>query len=239
MMARRALAVWICLAVGGCVTATPRESPHIPSKEFFSKVRVVAQAPMTLPSGLSDEKIQALHATFQQLIAEAVRARGFSVIPYTQTLGTSTRLLRELGGVFDPNTGKVEEEKFRVYREYLRREVRAEFKADAVVSARFVHIRAQYSGSTARWHGASQQIAPSGSILGELVLGRSAGTVPALSLFVWIEDTMSGASIWSALGGVHVLSKRESGQWVPVPVEAALSDAARNRDAVKIAFQSF
>ena len=227
--------VGLIVLLNGCATSTPSQNFDIPREEFFAQVRVIAQAPMILPSGMSPEKTQVIHAKFQQLLAEAAQQRGFTVIPALQTYQISDRLLRELGGALDP---RKDLQKLRVYRDYLRREIRERFRADAVLAAEIIPVTAKYSGTTARWHGASQSIAATGLSVTELLFGEHAGTVPAFSLLVWVEDAVSGARLWSGLGGVHVLSKREAGKWAPVPVEDALSDQARCRDAVKFAFKS-
>jgi len=223
--------VWL---FSGCATAT--QPQNLTSREeFSSRIEVIAQAPMILPGGMGAEQTQIVHATFQQLMADALERRGFAVIAARQTYQISDRLVRDLGGAFDP---RKDLQKLSVYRDHLRRELRETFRADALLIAEIIPVAARYSGATARWHGASQRIATDGLRVAEFFSGDNTGTVPAFSLQVWMVDAVSGARLWSGFSGVHVLSKRGADTWVPVPVEQALSDQTRNRNAVEIAFKS-
>jgi hypothetical protein len=224
--------VWL---FSGCAASTPSQNVDALRREISSRIRVVAQAPMILPGGMGAEKAQAIHAAFQQLMADALEQRGFTVIPARQTYQISDRLIRDLGGAFDP---RKDLEKFRVYRDSLRHEIRETVGVDAIVSAEIVPVTATYSSATARWDSAAQNAVTGGLGVAELLFGANAGTVPALSLLVSMEDAVSGERMWSGLSGVHVLSKREANKWVPIPVEKALSDQTRNRNAVRIVFRS-
>jgi len=237
-MREKRILLGLLLLLGGCATAAPPEDFTVPPKEFFARVRVIAQAPMFSARGMSREKAQALSQMFERLMAERLTRQGFTLIPAAETLAISARLVRDLGGLFDPNTGREDEEKVRVYLEYLRRELKERFRADAVLTANLVQIKAPYSGVTARWHGTSQAIASGGAALAGLLFGPASGTVQALSLSAWIDDAASGRRLWVGFGGIHLLSKREGDKWVNIPLEEALGDSERNREAVVIAFQS-
>jgi hypothetical protein len=190
---------------------------------------------MILPQGMSEERTRAVHALFQRMIADAITREGITLIPLARTHQISDQLVQDLGGVFDPKTGRAHEEKFGVFLEYFRREVNDQLKADAVVMAVIVPGKAPYSGAEARWHGTSQTIGAAASF--SAFSGRAEGTVPVISLSVVIDDALTGARLWSGLGGISVLSKREAGKWITIPLEEALGDPERNRAAVGIAFQ--
>jgi hypothetical protein len=126
--------------------------------------------------------------------------------------------------------------------------VKARFGADALVLPYLRTVTASFNpalfgGVDAKWDGASESML-SGTF-DKILPPQVRGTVPALSLFVRIED-LGGSLLYSNAGGIQLLQKlapaggRFSGDtFVPVPQSELLADQARIQQAVSYALQPF
>ena len=142
----------------------------------------------------------------------------------------------QVGGYFNPVTGKRDETKFKTVREYTLREISTKFNADAILYAAIVPVRAQWSGRTASWDGVEEPIKSTGAQIVEAFLfgTTSRGTVGALSLAVIVEDR-NGVDMYINSGGIQVLAKISGGEFIPVPRHELFANEERNVAAVNIA----
>jgi hypothetical protein len=185
---------------------------------------------------------------FHPAIETRLTEAGFTVIPAEQTREIWDTKAKELGGFFDQQTGQLDEAKVNALLGHVREQVKARFGADALVlpyvravTANFNHVL--FGGVDAKWDGASESML-SGTF-DKILPPQVRGTVPALSLFVRIED-LGGSLLYSNAGGIQLLQKlapasgRFTGDnFVPVPRSGILADQARIQQAVSYALEPF
>ena len=223
----------LVFVAAGCATRTPYNPFKVSRETFFGHTKTIAMTPFMLPSDL--ENPEPVRTEFESLIEAKLRSAGFSVVASGDYADIWKRVTEQMGGYFDPVTGKQDEAKFKAAQEHARREIATKSSADALVHAGFTVVGAAFASGTAQWNGTSEPVGTGGfwaQLLGNL--GGLQGKIPALSLLVIIED-VNGAEEYANAGGVQLLSKVSYGKFVPVPRDALFADKARNAAAVSIA----
>jgi hypothetical protein len=139
----------------------------------------------------------------------------------------------EMSGFYDPVTGVRDEEKVKVVRMQMYRELKAKFNIDAMLFSDIAVVPAKLDSDRARWDGASETAAT--KKFWKAVLGIShSGTVPALSLRVMLSDT-DDRDLYENAGGIQVLAKAGVGGLQNVPRAQLFADEERNLRAVHLA----
>jgi hypothetical protein len=230
------LAVTLAFALvsGGCVTTPPYDPFKVPREEIYSKIKTIALAPVGIPGNIQDP--DAVKAKFEALIEAKLREAGFTIVPSRETAGIWDRMNKQLGGMFDPVTGKRDETKFKSVREHFLREVETKFKADAVLHPNIRTVMARFAGGQANWDGVSESLSPTEGFMGMLSVGQFQGTVGALSLVVTIEN-IHGVDAYVNGGGIQLVSKLSGGKFIPVLPGLLLTNEARNTAAANIALE--
>jgi hypothetical protein len=138
-----------------------------------------------------------------------------------------------MSGFYDPVTGVRDEEKVKVVRMQMYRELKAKFNIDAMLFSDIAVVPAKLDSDRARWDGASETAAT--KKFWKAVLGIShSGTVPALSLRVMLSDT-DDRDLSENAGGIQVLAKAGVGGLQNVPRAQLFADEERNLKAVHLA----
>ena len=222
------------VAVGGCATASPSNPFAIPEEEFRTKVKRIALAPLAVPPQLGVPEPTKLRV--DALIETKLREAGFATFPASEWGEVFTRTQQEVGGLFDPRTGGLDDAKVKTIVARTIEDIRGRFQLDAVLLPRVQVVKANFVGAWARWDGVSDALA---SGLSVLATSGVSGTVPALSLVVSI-DSPDGLALYRRGAGIQVLEKlapvteRLSGKWLaPVPREEVLANEERNLTAVE------
>jgi hypothetical protein len=217
----------------GCAQVAPPYEPFkIPRNEFFARTKVVALAPVGFT--VNPENQESASTQFESLLDQKLRELGFTVVPSTEYKAIWERLTKQMGGIFDPITGKRDDNKLKTVRGYLLEELRTQHRADALLHPVIQVVKAPFNAGHARWHGTAESIIPEG-FLAAFFMADSAGTTSALSLLITIED-MNGVDLYVQAGGIQVLAKLTSGrQFVSIPQNQLLTNAERNKAAVNIA----
>lgn len=217
---------------GGCATTAPYNPFKIPQEEFYGKIKTIALAPVGVPSDLEDP--DPVKAKFESLIEAKLREAGFSVVSSREAADIFDKMNKQLGGIFDPVTGKRDETKFKAVREHALRELETKFKADAVLYPNIRPGTARFAGGRASWDGTSESLSTTEGILGAFLVGQLQGTATALSLIVTIEN-IHGVDAYVNGGGIQLSAKISGGEFVPVPRSQLFADEKRNAAAVNIA----
>ncbi|HEX9201022.1 MAG TPA: hypothetical protein VF865_15795, partial [Acidobacteriaceae bacterium] len=145
------------LIAAGCATAPPYNPFKIAEEEFHGKIKTIALAPVGVPGDLGDP--DPVKAEFESLIEAKLREAGFSVVPSRESAEIFNNMNKQLGGIFDPVTGKRDETKLKTAQEHARRELGAKFKADAVLYPGISLGVASFAGGSASWGGTSESLA--------------------------------------------------------------------------------
>jgi hypothetical protein len=217
---------------GGCATTPPYNPFKIAQEEFYGKIKTIALAPVGVPMGLEDP--DPVKAKFESLVEAKLREAGFSVVSSRESAGIFESMNKQLGGMFDPVTGKRDETKFKTVREHFLREVQTKFKADAVLYPNIRVVTASFAGGQASWDGTKESLSTTEGFMGLLLVGQLRGTAPALSLVVTIED-IHGVDAYVNGGGIQLSSKISAGNFVPVPRNQLFNSDERNAAAVNFA----
>jgi len=222
-------------ALAGCAIAPPSNPFQISEEQFRTRVKRIALAPIAvLPHlGISESA----KTRFDSLIEAKLQEAGFATLSAKNWGEIFTRIEQEVGGLFDPRTGSLDETKVKTVLARTANEVRSKFQFDAVLFPRVHVVKASWGGFRAEWDGVSET-------LGSLFFAPNAsGTMSALSLNVSINGPEPGAPAqYRHRAGIQVLEKllpiteRLFGKlFVPVPQEELLTNDERNRAAVEIA----
>jgi len=228
----------------GC--AKPYDPFRVPQDELRQRVKTIAVARVVVPPNVDGPG--GASAKFHPALETRLEAAGFKVVPAEQVREVWDAKAKELGGMFDPQTGTLNEEKANALMSHVRGQMKERFRADALVLPYVRTVSARYSsmpfaGITARWDGASESIVT--STVDNVLTPDINGTVPALSLFVRIED-LTGTVLYVKAGGIQVVQKLvsmpnafRSNNFVPVPKSELFADPQRIQQAVNYALEPF
>jgi hypothetical protein len=223
------------LAIAGCVSTAPRYNPFkVAETEIRQKVKRIALFPVSLPTDLDDP--DPVKAKFEALISAKLKEGGFVPVPSQELDAIWKRMKEQLGGFFDPITGKRDEAKFKTAREHALREIQAKTKADAVLhpSIQFIKVNfyPNFYMNEASWHGTSESMLTGGfwGFFGS----QLSGTTTALSLYVTVED-INGVDMYANAGGIQLAYKLSGQSFVAVPRQQLFADEQRNQGAVNVA----
>lgn len=230
----------LVLVGAGCATGPPAYNPFkVSQDEIYGKVKTIVLAPVIVPVNLADP--EPVKVKFESILEAKLREAGFSVVPSKEGAGIWKQMTEQVGGFFDPVSGKRDDAKYRTVREHTFRELRARFQVDAVLHPAIVPVRAQWEGLTASWDGTEESITSFGDAFKEALpyalFGISVtrhGAVGALSLVVSIED-VNGVDMYVNAGGIQLLAKISGGNFVGVPRHELFANEERNVAAVNIA----
>jgi hypothetical protein len=193
----------LLLALVACACASsPKHNPFkVPRETFFPMLKVVALAPVRVPADLGDP--EPVRARYAELITAQLRSAGLEVVGPAQVGPILDARTNELGGIFDPHTGKLDDSKVKALYSGAMKELKARYRADALVEPSIRVVMAKLRRDTARWHGVSQDASQG---LLEHALGSHTGVIPALSLYAMLWDA-NGELLYSKPGGIEVLVK--------------------------------
>lgn len=213
---------WL-LASGAALALAPRQGG-----------KTIALSSINLPS-----ELRGMHgrgARFDSLITSQLRTTGFTIVPAQASESIWLRLRDSVGGYYDTYTGKLVEAKLDVVHTATLRELHARYGADGWLHTKIAFVGASFTGGKVKWHGTEQTSGARGGI-GGFLLGTKTGTVPALSLFVVLEDT-AGKELYSGVGGIELAVQIQGGLPAYIPQLMLLNDEARNIAAVHLALDS-
>lgn len=213
---------WALVLVAGAVLGPPQG------------VRTIAVSSISLPREL--RSLPGPRAQFDSLITSSLRSEGFAVVPPQVSESIWLRLRDSIGGYYDSYTGKLIDAKLEEVHLGTLRELHARHAVDAWLHPEIEVVGAPFTGGKVKWHGTEQESGATGG-LGGFLFGTKRGSVPALSLFVSLEDTV-GKDIYAGVGGIELTSRIKGDRFVDVPWPSLLRDGARNVAAVHLALDS-
>ncbi len=214
----------------GCATTPPYEPYQVPREQFHAKVRTIGVAELAVPSDL--ENPDAVKQRFEAMIIQRLESQGFRTVPSEKVMPVWDEMEAQMGGMFNPMTGELDQKKFDTARLHLLQEIATQFGADALLHTTIGVVDAKFESGTAHWCGSSQRMQSVGSTLLDGLGGMtSAGTIKATCLFVVIED-MSGVDLYKDMGGIEVLGRLVIGGFEPRPQTELFIDVERNHAAV-------
>ena len=141
-----------------------------------------------------------------------------------------------MGGYYDTYTGKRVDARYEAVRTATMTELKTRYQADVWLHPVIRVVGARFTGGKVKWHGVEEQSGAAGG-LGGFLFGSKTGAVPALSLFVFVED-MAGKGLYTGVGGLRLIDRIQGDRFVPVPRDSLFNDGARNATAIHLALDS-
>lgn len=218
--AGRVTRLTICLALSG-------------SGLSAQAVRLV-QTPVRVAFPLS--QAAPVRSMFDSLLGARLSEQGFQVVPAPVYDSIWLRFRDSVGGFYDPFTGRVVDSLFLVVWRRTSETLAAGYGAQAIAYATLQVLQLPFGGGKVEWFGAAEESGGRGGVAG-LVLGRTRGTLPGITLVVTVEN-LEGQRLARRLGGVQLLERIEGGKFVEVPREKLFSDPVLMTRAVRHATDS-
>jgi len=197
----RGMALLVALALAACTPLKPIEP--VPTAwrlgaERRPRPKTVCLHPTQIPAGIPEpqRKIDSLEFIFNQRLTEV----GFTVVPSAKVEESWQAITKREGGVFDPDTGRRDEDRYQRIADRARAEMKTTLGCDVFLAPTVSMVLAPWTEGIAEWDGRRD------SLQG----GRNAfGRVPAFSLWVAILD-LDGEEIYFGTGGIEVAAELQS-----------------------------
>jgi hypothetical protein len=142
----------------------------------------------------------------------------------------------ELGGYFDPATGRIDREKYDRIEAAAARDVVTTHGADAFLRSRVTLESARWDNFGARWCNVAQKVQPDLTTFMDMAAGvTERGDVPATCLRVRLDDAR-GTMLYGGEGGIELLATSSDGTGLE-PIGAIFQNEERNAVAVEIALR--
>ncbi len=183
----------------------------VPARRVYPAIAAIALAPVVPPPDVHVSAAAA--ARIDSVIEAELTDAGFRVVPAVEYGRIWDRILRQMGGFFDPITGERDEQKFAAARRELLNELQGRFDTQVVMYAELELVDAAVEDGLADWDGMTQRIGRKNTIdvrfrqsfeRGEFG-GRDDGVVSAVSLLLAV-DGADGAELYRNFGGLEVVS---------------------------------
>ncbi len=211
----------------------------VPRENFLARTRMIALSPLDVPDDL--EQPEPVATLFDSLLTEALQEAGFGIVPADVVSDIWGHGTDSVGGYYDPMTGRPDTSKLNPLRRYLKRRLREEHGADAILFPEISVVDAPYADGTAKWDGTSQAVTGFLAALLSAIANTQlpAGTAQGLSLDVQLES-VEGGVVFTNRGGIELWAKpdRDGSQLNWVPRDKLFLDAKRNRKSVRVALGS-
>jgi len=125
----------LVLAVALAATARGEEfNPYeIPTAQFTAQVHTIALRPVRVLPEVGDPT--AVRERIETRIADALRTKGYGVVPPAAFAALWRQMSEKLGGTFDPLTGATRKDVYEAARDHVGRELKRLYQADAVLTA--------------------------------------------------------------------------------------------------------
>jgi hypothetical protein len=226
--------VCLLLASGAWAAKNKEYDPfQIPREQFLTSIKIIALRSPTLPDGLS--KPDEVSATFESLITAELTRAGIGVVPSKEFDQLWKQDADSIGGLYDATTGKLDPVKLKELRGTVGRALKERFNADAVLFPQFKVVSAKFNSGRASWDGVKQTMTK--GFWGGLAGGNTYGTIPAISLVVFIDND-DGKDLFINSGGLQVKVKLGGGmKFVDLPTDSLFTDSERNAAAVSEALK--
>jgi len=228
--------VFLVAAITGCVT---RYDPFVISRsEIYERVDTLAMMPLQCPEFDRKEEVS---ARYEALITERLEAAGFKVIPSEESSSIRNSMVEQLGGIYDPNTGQVAEEKRQAVSDHLVQEMNAKFDIDAYIVPKIERVKAGWSGNSAAWGGVTETVSGKTGFWASFKNSNMSGTIPAMSLVVVLRDKTDSEGYYVGIGGIQLIGhygETFAGGFADIPKSEWFVDEEKDVTAVTLALSA-
>ena len=206
--------------------ALAQEDPYfIDKRDFRKQYKTIALSPVDAVEIFNVSGSVA--AALEEEITKRLERRGYTVLPSSVLGGIRAEMEQHVGGLEDPETGKVSPARQRAVRDHATRELWFRHDIDAIATIRVAIVDATFQKGRAEWDGASQKLLAEGRDRGY------GGNIRASSVVLGIFDP-SGRLLYLNYGGLELLQKRVEAKLLPLPASDYFADEKRVRKAAEI-----
>lgn len=147
-------AALVMVLLQGCASQPPYDPFKTPAADVRQRVHTIAIAPLSASPNQLD--IDAARMAIEEQAAARLRAGGYDVVPSAETERVWRRAAAEVGGVFDPVSGEVDEPRRDAVQAAIYRDLAAEHRADAVLYLRVAPIAIYLPGGSVEYCGVEE-----------------------------------------------------------------------------------
>lgn len=219
----------LCGLVAGLLAsacATPYDPFRIPATELRERVRTIALAPLLVYVGVADRALA--REQIEPLVSARLAAGGFQVVASAEMERIWRSAAADVGDVFDPVTGKVDQERYDLVEASVYHELRAEHDADAVLWMRVASVELHRAGADITYCGTSDAVYWP---VGTFSVLETATLVVASCLSATLYD-MEERELYSIRSGLEPIETFARQTLAERPFEERLQDPARLQQAV-------
>ncbi|WP_298772695.1 hypothetical protein [uncultured Shewanella sp.] len=223
--------VLLLVFLSGC-QSTSAYNPYKADKNMIlTNVKRVGLMPTNLLVEVPNEEEK--RGYFNAQLQGVFEQKGFEVIPAEEWRHIYDTVKAKSGDLFDAKTGKADKDKFKAIKEEVLAIYQKEFHVDAFVYSGVMVVKANWDRSTAHWDGATASTTGREGFWANFFGPQATGTMGALSFLVNIED-VKGESLFVEFGGIQLLSRVSSRDFVPVSKEDLLANNQINDNAIAL-----
>jgi len=204
---------------------------RLPVETLRSRVRRIAIRPISVPQHPAERLVASI---FEAALNDTLVKSGYAVVPWRDYQDVVGETVLQLGGAYDPVTGKLDGAKRIALKAAIAEALAKCCQVDAVMTASFERRHAAFGGDgIAHWDGVSQNIFGEDKPANVSSPPRE-GVQPALSLDVRLEDLQDNA-LYEGRGGVQLTVKYETSGNTPLSPYSLLTNKEKAARAVSIA----
>jgi hypothetical protein len=175
-------------------------------------------------------------ALFDSLILVRLGEAGYSIVTPDSTQPVWEQVRDSVGGLYDPVTGKRDDERLKVIRHRTKETLKLRFGADYFVSGFVTAVAVAFNGGKAKWAGIEEKTGAPGG-LGGALFGSYAGRIRGLSLVILISR-LDDSLAYQGSGGLQLLDKVSGGELTRVPQDSLFADRPRMLQGLRLALDS-
>lgn len=177
---------------------------------------------------------EALAADFEAELAKYLTEASFMIIDSNEFKQRAERIKKDIGPVFDPNTGDPIEDRVKAIANYTVREYLAAYNIDAFVDPSIYIVSANWYSNQAAWDGIEEPTTGKEGFWANLTAPDAYGTIPAISFGIEISNVYGDLRYFKR-GGIELCNHVKGTSFVTVPEYELLQDLEKNHKAVKLA----
>jgi hypothetical protein len=228
MRAGRSRGLWAFggLAAAILACAKPYDPFRIPAAELRERVRTIALVPLRVSLDVADPALA--REKIEPLVAARLAAGGFRVVGAQETERLWREAAAEVGDVFDPLSGEVDQELFDAVEDSVYHELRAEHGVDAVLWMRISAVELYLTGAKTTFCGTTDAVYWPGETLGTFE-GTTLVLAACLNTTLYDMEERELYSIRSGLETIETFARQTRAER---PMGERLQDPARLKQAV-------
>jgi hypothetical protein len=208
----------------------------INTDKFKSNVHIIAMLPVFGPQSIPNSKD--ISKRYETLITSILNKANIKVIPPEEYFKIHIPIREKAGALYDPMTGKPDEEKLKQVNEQTIEEMKKKHSIDSFIIMRINIVKISWNGNSANWDGVYESTTGKTGLAGFFAAPDAKGSIPGLSLTVSIFDTNEILLYFNA-GGIQLLKMVSRSGLVDIPTEQLFTDKSKDVRAVNIAMKSF